>query len=378
MAKQLYTDDELIQALERNQGNKTAAARELAYDLRALQRRLKRLALKGYSPDHDMVHTVPDGFKVKGVSTYYNADGQPTGQWVKSSADSERQYQLMVEACNAMTADLPRFPPVDLKHQTNSNLMAVYPIGDAHIGMRAWGDETQGQNWDMQIAEQVQCGAMAALVEAAPAADRAVIINLGDWLHADNMEGMTSRSGHVMDLDGRYAKMIHVGMKVMRQCIKSALEKHGHVEVINVVGNHDDTGALWMSVALAHAYENEPRVTINAAPSAFHYVEFGKTLIGAHHGHTCKGERLPGVMAADQAKAWGRTEHRYWYLGHVHHQSVKEYAGVTVESFNTLTAKDAYAAFGGYRARQNMKCIIIHKEYGEVSRHTVHPDMLKL
>jgi len=378
MADQRYTDEELIEALERNQGNKAATARDLHYDERALRRRLKRLALKGYSPDHDMTHAVPDGFKVKGVSTYYNKDGQPTGQWVKSTADSERQYQLMVEACNAMTADLPKFPPVALKHQTNSNLMAVYPIGDAHIGMRAWGDETQGQNWDMQIAEQVQCGAMAALVEAAPAADKAVIINLGDWFHADNMEGMTSRSGHVMDLDGRYAKMIHVGMKVMRQCIKSALDKHGHVEVINVVGNHDDTGALWMSVALSHAYENEPRVTINDTPSAFHYVEFGKTLIGAHHGHTCKGERLPGVMAADQAKAWGRTEHRYWYLGHVHHQSVKEYAGVTVESFNTLTAKDAYAAFGGYRARQNMKCIIIHKEYGEVSRHTVHPDMLRL
>lgn len=116
---------------------------------------------------------------------------------------------------------------------------------------------------------------------------------------------------------------------------------------------------------------------LREAPAAFHYIEHGKCLIGTHHGHTCKIERLPGVMAADQAKAWGRTEFRYWYLGHVHHQSVKEYAGVTVESFNTLTAKDAYAAFGGYRARQNMKCIVMHSEFGEVARHTVSPDMLK-
>ena len=92
MAKQLYTDDELIEALERNGGNKAATARDLQFDERTLRRRLKRLALKGYSPEHDMVHTVPDGFKVKGVSTYYNADGQPTGQWVKSSADDERRY----------------------------------------------------------------------------------------------------------------------------------------------------------------------------------------------------------------------------------------------------------------------------------------------
>ena len=191
------------------------------------------------------------------------------------------------------------------------------------------------------------------------------------------MQGMTERSGHVMDLDGRYAKMIDVGMMVMRQCITSALKKHRRVRVINVVGNHDDTGALWMSVALRHTYENEPRVQIDKAPSAFHYIEHGRCLVGTHHGHTCKAERLPGVMAADQAEAWGRTRHRYWYIGHVHHQSVKEYAGVTVESFNTLTAKDAYSAFGGYRAQQNMKCIVLHAEFGEVARHTVSPEMLK-
>lgn len=354
-----------------------AAAAKLGVHERTYRRHRSALARSGFSPQHDMTHLVPEGFKVKGVSTYYDKDGKPRGQWVKSSEDREAQYALMLAAIEAMASEMPQYLPVVPPGETNDALMAVYPVGDAHIGMRAWGEETQAENWDMEIAERIQCGAMAALVETAPPAERAVIINLGDWLHADNMEGMTSRSGHVMDLDGRYAKMISVGMKVMRQCIQSALEKHARVEVINVVGNHDDTGALWMSVALRHTYENDPRVHIHDAPSAFHYIEFGKTLIGCHHGHSCKAERLPGVMAADQAQAWGRTEHRYWYLGHVHHQSVKEYAGVTVESFNTLTAKDAYAAFGGYRARQNMKCLVIHKEFGEVSRHTVHPDMLR-
>lgn len=41
---------------------------------------LKQRAIsKGYSPEHDMVHTVPDGYKVKGVSTYYDKDGNPRG-----------------------------------------------------------------------------------------------------------------------------------------------------------------------------------------------------------------------------------------------------------------------------------------------------------
>jgi len=375
MVARKHSDEEMKKALEGR--TVVEAAKLLGIGERTLRTHKARMARQGWSPEHDMTKTVPDGFHLKGTSTLYDKDGKAKLQWVKTSIDHERQRELFIAAAKAMATELPQVSRVAEPLATMSNLMAVYPIGDAHIGMRAWGEETQGSDWDMTEAVRVQCGAMAALVDLAPPAEQAVIINLGDWFHADNMEGTTSRSGHSMDLDGRYAKMIDVGIRVMRQCITSALEKHKTVRVINVVGNHDDTGALWMSVALRHAYENEPRVQIDKSPAAFHYVEFGKVLIGTHHGHTCKAERLPGVMAADQAKAWGRTEHRYWYLGHVHHQSVKEYAGVSVESFNTLTAKDAYAAFGGYRSRQNMKCIVMHQEFGEVARHTVSAEMLK-
>jgi hypothetical protein len=124
-------------------------------------------------------------------------------------------------------------------------------------------------------------------------------------------------------------------------------------------------------------YENEPRVTVETSPAVFSYIEFGKVLIGLHHGHTCKLDKLAGVMAADRPEAWGRTTHRYWYTGHVHHQSVNEYPGVSVETFNTLASKDAYATAGGWRARENMKAILLHREHGEVGRNTVNPAMLR-
>lgn len=336
------------------------------------------MAVKGYSPEHHMTRRVPDPYIVKGTSQLYRrGEDAPVLEWVKTTIDADKHKEMMEAAYNAFFEELPKALPVKAPEETIGSLMAVYPVGDAHIGLRSWHLETQGEDWDLQIAERVQCGAMAALVEMAPATSKAVIVNLGDWFHADNMEGVTSRSGNRLDLDGRYAKMISVGIKVMRQCIESALKKHSVVRVVSAIGNHDDTGAMWLSVALKHAYENEPRVEIDDSPAAFHYFEHGKCLVGVHHGHSCKPERLPGVMAADQAQAWGRTEHRMWLLGHVHHQSVKEYAGCTVESFNTLAAKDAYAAFGGYRAKQNMKCLILHEEFGEVARHTVTPEMLK-
>jgi hypothetical protein len=162
----------------------------------------------------------------------------------------------------------------------------------------------------------------------------------------------------------------------MRQCIESALSKHGRVRVINATGNHDDTTSLMLAICLANIYEHEPRVTVDTAPSAFHYFRHGRTMVGIHHGHSTKPDRLPGVMAADRAKDWGETLHRYWWIGHVHHQSLKDYAGVTVESFRTLAAKDAYAHWGGYRAPRDMKCIVLHDQHGEVVRHTVSAAML--
>jgi hypothetical protein len=338
-------------------------------------------AMRGDAPEHDLVHPVPEPFVVRGASTLYvtGEDGQTrvAAQWVKSRLDERAREALLREAVDAMVEDLPRLPARSANDKLYlEDLMAAYPIGDAHIGMRAWHEET-GADWDLAIAERVQCGAMALLVEGMPSTETALIVNLGDWLHYDSMFPVTPRSGHMLDADGRYAKMLRVGIKVMRQCIESALNKHSRVRVVNVIGNHDETGAIWLSTALAHVYEHEPRVEVDTSPALFSYVEFGKTLIGLHHGHTCKPEKLPGVMAADQPEAWGRTTHRYWWLGHVHHQSVKEFPGVTVETFNTLASKDAYATAGGWRSRENMKAILIHKEHGEVGRNTVCPAMLE-
>lgn len=331
--------------------------------------------LQGHSPEHGMTKTVPDGFTVKGVSTLYDAEGNIAAQWVKSQQDQQRVAELIRETIAAWTDELPQVTARESVGSHLADLMACYPIGDAHIGMRAWGEEC-GEDWDLAIAERVQCGAMAALVDGAPPAEQAVIVNLGDWFHYDSMAAVTPRSGHHLDADSRYAKMIRVGIKVMRQCVESALAKHRTVRVISAIGNHDETGALWLAAALAHIYEHEPRVTVDTSPSVFTYFEFGRCLVGVHHGHTCKPDKLPGVMAADKPEAWGRTEHRYWWLGHVHHQSIREFPGVTVETFNTLAVKDAYAAAGGWRSRENMKLIVLHREHGEVARHTVNPRML--
>jgi hypothetical protein len=76
-------------------------------------------------------------------------------------------------------------------------------------------------------------------------------------------------------------------------------------------------------------------------------------------------------MAADEPEAWGRTKHRYCYLGHVHHHDSKEYAGGIVEYFRTLATRDAWHTAQGYRAGRDMCLIVHHKEFGEIERHRV-------
>lgn len=378
MTTRRATDDEIRSALA-EAGTKTGAARLLGVNIRTLQRRIKAIedadARQGHSPAHGMTKRVPDGYLVKGVSTLYDAEGNISQQWVKSHIDNERQRELVVAAIEALGESLPKLPPTPPPGETLDSLLAVYPLGDPHVGMLSWGEET-GADFDLHIAERDLCAAMDHLVQQAPAAKRAVIVNLGDYFHADNMAGITSRSGNIMDLDSRLPKMFRVGVKIMRQLIESALKKHETVEVINAIGNHDDVLSMVLSVMLSQVYEDEPRIIVHDQPTSRHYLQHGKVLIGVTHGHQTKDRDLPGIMATERAEQWGQARHRYFYRGHHHHDARQEYNGCIVEQFRTLAAGDAYAVSHGYLSGRDMKCIIHHAEFGEVGRTVCSVDML--
>lgn len=374
---------EYIEAIERT-GSIIRAAEEMKVNrttvqsaMRCLQERAVKMARKGQAPGHFTSGVAP-GYVMGKVTVQRDKAGEVERTWERQSPEQAAQMEALRAGLEAFADELPKVKPRPAANDAaySSHLMACYPIGDAHIGMMAWPEET-GEAWDLKIAEETHTSAMAALVEMAPACEEAAIVNLGDWYHADNMEGVTSRSGHKLDMDSRYAKMARTGVRIMRTMIETALAKHKRIRVINAVGNHDDTGSLMLSICLANIYENEPRVIVDTTPTPCHYIRHGATLVGVHHGHSIKPERLPGVMATDRAKDWGETSHRYWWMGHVHHSSVmKDHPGVSVESFRTLAAKDAYATWGGYRAPRDMKVILLHDQHGEVGRYTVTPEML--
>jgi len=328
----------------------------------------KKAALSGYSPEHDMTRTVPSPFVVKGISTYYNAEGKPSGQWVKSQVDAEKREEAIREFMQTMAADIKGLAPITpAPVLSNDDLLAVYPMGDPHFGLYSWWEEA-GDDFDIKIAEDLTCGAIDRLVNSAPPAKTALLLNLGDMFHADNQQNV-SKSGHQLDVDGRWAKVQQIGLRAMLHCIKRLLEKHEKVIFRINKGNHDGHSSYALALMVSCYFDKEPRVEVDLSPAVSWYYQFGKVLVGSTHGDTIKGADMVAIMAADKPKAWGETEYRYWYVGHVHHQDTKEYRGGVVEYFRTLAARDAWHTGQGYRAGRDMRLIVLHKEFGEIERH---------
>lgn len=316
-------------------------------------------------------HAAPEGFHIRGTSTLVREDGSVALRWVKTQIDADHRAQALLDAFATMTAEIEPVRRVDSPPSGDDSLLCVYPMGDPHIGMYAWVEEC-GESFDLAIAEANLCASVDRLVETAPPSERALIVNLGDFFHSDSSANRTARSNHALDVDTRWAKVLRTGVEVMCRTIDRALEKHARVTVDNVIGNHDDHSSQMLSICLAQRYRDNDRVEIVTSPSKFHYHRFGDVLIGTTHGDTCRPNQLESIMAHDRADDWGATKgNRYWYTGHVHHESVKEYPGCIVETFRTLAPRDAWHSAAGYRSGRDMRLDVMHSRYGLVDRHIV-------
>jgi hypothetical protein len=313
----------------------------------------------------------PEGFHVKGVSTLYDGAGNIVQQWIKTKQEETALLEAFEKAVKRIAEPVVSLAdPRPVPAHALEDLLCVVPVGDSHIGMHAWGVET-GDDFDLEIAERNMAEAFDRLLALAPAAETLLLIDLGDVVHSDDPSNRTAKSGHALDVDTRWSKVIEVVIRVWRRCIDRALTKFGRVISWNVGGNHDPNSAVVLRHVFRAMYEREPRVTVELTPGKYLWHRFGETLIGSTHGDTVKLPDLPSIMACDRAKDWGETKFRHWYTGHVHHDQTKEYRGCVVETFRTLAPKDAWHAAQGYRSGRDIKLDVFHRRWGRINRHIV-------
>ena len=363
MANKKLSHDVLLEAVRiASEYGTVEAARQLGISPRTMRHRVA----SGKALAKELTSRVADGFQLKGYSQFTKTKaGEPI--WLKTQSAEHDYWKGVTDALKSVRDDPPVLLTKFQPPEQQSDLIPWLQIGDAHIGMLASEEET-GANFDISIAENEICAAATALLDQVQPCDRIVVNDLGDGTHYETFKSMTEASGHSVDFDTRYWKMIRSYIRLTRFIIEKALSKCAKVDYIVNQGNHSRSNDVWMAETVRALYDHTDRVTVLNNQTPFIAYRMGKTLVMIHHGDKCRPEKLRDVMSSDFESDWGESTFRYIDGGHVHHSQRKELAGCVFESWNNLAPRDKYAHDAGYRSKQCMSLVVRSRTYGEVSR----------
>lgn len=351
----------------------TEISRKYDISQKNLYKRINKLKATGYDPANNRFHKNPEEQIVKGYSDLVRMKDKgdtSTGtvlSWVKTNIALQDQIDTAKDIMEAMHINLKPLPIISFENKVQSkDRFTCIPIGDPHIGLQTWQKQV-GVEWNLEIAERVYTKVFKRLLSSLPDTEECVLVNTGDFFHTDNIECVTTRSKHKLDVAGLHGDWIKSGLMLMGLFINLCLKKYKRVEFINVPGNHDDLLGRFLGEHIDILYSNNPRLTVQKGDDPFQYVHKGEVLLGFAHGHNCKLAALPGKMADDQYKLWGLSTYRHWITGHVHHNhwvQFKEHPGCKLESVGIIPPKDSYSYGGGYGAGRGIQGLVFDKKYG--------------
>jgi hypothetical protein len=395
---QVFTDDALLAIIDNHRHpdgrpNTTALAAVLNVHRWTVQARLAKLARQGRllgegpaMPGFEITRVTskqPDGSFV--TQRPEEPEGElvlPKGHvleraslkvgdsWYKTRVGYDPQdfLEAMQRAFENYTPAAPPTPLEDLPYQ---NFLTLYALPDMHIGMFSWGKETD-VDWDLNIAEKAITETIEKIHLRTIPSEIGVVLVGGDAVHSDTRNNMTEKSGNILQVDGRYDKVVEVTERIVVRTVELALHKHRRVLVRVLKGNHD----YHTSVAIAHFlkawYRNDPRVSVDTSPSLFWFFQFGQNFIAAHHGHETKAELMPMKMADARPQIWGTTKYRYAHIFHWHRSEKKRdtIGGVWVEKHEAPIPKDDWGYGRSFLSGRSLCSIAYDPERGESSRVT--------
>lgn len=299
---------------------------------------------------------------------------EPNTLWIKTDQYSMQLRPVpagevdFVERIAAAFKDIPPAPRITAPNYPLEDMMVVYPLFDCHLGMRAHA-EISGEEMNLEIGARRIKEGMAKVMAGAPNAERAVIINGGDFTHQTDDKNQTRRSGHILDVDGRNVVTVLEAIEVIAACIEMALQKHQTVEYYSVPGNHDPQNWETIMIGLRERYREHDRVTIVFHLREVSVVEHGGVAIFIHHGDKRTPKDLAMFCAAEFREVWGRTSYCVLMTGHLHHLKADEFPGIYWMQLPAIGPRDHHAA-GGYRSHSVMKAIGFDRE-SEATSNTV-------
>lgn len=333
-----------------------------------------RAARKGYAPGH-WDQGVPEGYSL-GLVTRERRHEDGTRSWQRLRPDGASLDAIM-DRCLERLQDFPRFaviPPPAPSAQTLTNFLGLF---DLHIGEKISSDDPYGR-WDLEIAKRTIIGCASYAMRTAPKAKRLVLCFGGDAMHYDGVVPVTPTSKHVLHSDGDFDDMVAATLDVAVASIDEALLTHEEVYLIWATGNHDLSSSRMLRQMFGRLYADEPRLTVVQSKLDFYALQFGKVMLGVHHGHGAKLTDYAGVFASMFREMWGATVYAYAHRGHEHHIASKERGGMVATQHPSLAPSDDYALSKGLISKRGCVMTTYHDNYGQVFENTTRPEMLEL
>jgi hypothetical protein len=288
----------------------------------------------------------------------------------------KEELEALKEQGQANAAKPPQFIRTKELKLESGNLLEVN-IPDAHFGKLAWGVETGGRPYDVQIAVEMYKRAARTVVSRAITSgikfDRILYVVGNDILNANDSENKTAH-GTVVTTDGRY----HKTFRKLRETVVELIEEFRQiapVDVYVVYGNHDTLSAWHLGDSLDcyfHAYGD---VKVQNQPTYRKYFEFGKVMLMLTHGDKAQRDDYPLLMAHEQPQMWARTMHREAQTGHNHKTKLDEFHGIRVRILPALCPADDWHAENGYVGNlRNAEAYLWNQNEGMIAMFTYNDD----
>lgn len=346
--------------------NQTHAAKALGISRESVQRRVRQAMERGLhlSAGARAAISAAQLSGIEASSGYrhvYDDQGRKveTVHWTapKIVAAMETMLDRATEAFKA----LPKAPAIPAPKNTAADLLTLYPLFDAHLGLRADGEETGGDDYDTKLAVADINAAIGNVMALSPDSEEAILLVGGDFFHATDDTHMTPRSRHPLDVDTRMFKVLDIGIEVVAATIERLAAKHRRVTVRVLRGNHDETSHMVLTLALAQRYRGHQRIAIDKSRRDIFMHQWGKCLIAAHHGDKQKPERLAMILA-EICPFWSESPHRIVFTGHRHHHQSNEFPGILWMQLRAFCPPDAYGA--QFAPRRAMQAMTFHSATG--------------
>ena len=334
---------------------------------------IKHLESSGDVPWRSKAPT-PNHIDVTNATVQYNAEGEVVQEWRRQYPSLGLLQDVVAGLCDEVKGKGKA--PKKSSRKTKSDILYEIDIYDAHVGLYADEKETLDENYDCDVAATRMVDATQSLADRADSPGKCVLVFGGDMLHIDNRTNQTPGSGHILDADSRYHRIVNYVISACTECVNIAATIAPELEIVVLEGNHSSHSELWLGQVLKAYYSNCKNITVQTCPSPRKHLIWGNNLLVWAHGDRVPAVKWPMIIAAEFAKEWGITKYRHLKCGHVHHKKaiapvvIDEQSGLVVEFLEALCATDAWHSNSGYIGSQKgASAFEYHKFDGLITRH---------